>query len=369
MKSRTIFLAAGGGFVVALVSAFLFAAHPKPLPPAFAPAANPYPAAIYAEGIVESAQASGSNINLNPEVGGPVVRVFVKEGQAVHAGDPLVGVDDSIQRATADQQVRQAQAAAAMLAELKAEPRAETLHVAEAQLAQAEANRKLAQDQRDKQRASYAMDPRSVSRDALDTAENNAKVAIAAADVARRQYDLTRAGAWVYDVRNQQRQYEAASSAAAAARALLAKYVIRAPADGVVLALNATPGSYVSAQGVYDTYTQGQDPAVVMSTAASGGLQVRCYVDEILIQRLPRDGKIVAQMTLRGSDTKIPLQFVRIQPYLSPKIELSDQRQERVDLRVMPVIFRFTPPPGQAIYPGELADIYIGGAQARASAR
>ena len=56
----------------------------------------------------------------------------------------------------------------------------------------------------------------------------------------------------------------------------------------------------------------------------------------------------------------MPLTFVRVQPYVSPKIELSDQRQERVDLRVLPVIFEFTPPPHVAVYPGQLVDVYIG---------
>ncbi len=46
-------------------------------------------------------------------------------------------------------------------------------------------------------------------------------------------------------------------------------------------------------------------------------------------------------MFIRGTDTHVPLTFVRIQPYVSPKIELSDARQERVDLRVLPLIFRF----------------------------
>ena len=47
----------------------------------------------------------------------------------------------------------------------------------------------------------------------------------------------------------------------------------------------------------------------------------------------------------------MPLTFVRVQPYVSPKIELSDQRQERVDVRVLPVLFEFTPPPHVAVYP------------------
>ena len=79
-----------------------------------------------------------------------------------------------------------------------------------------------------------------------------------------------------------------------------------------------------------------------------GRLAVRCYIDEILIPRLPPPDKLQAQMFIRGTNTKIPLEFVRVQPYVSPKIELSNERQERVDLRVLPVIFRFTPPAGRA---------------------
>jgi HlyD family secretion protein len=65
-------------------------------------------------------------------------------------------------------------------------------------------------------------------------------------------------------------------------------------------------------------------------------------------------------MSIRGTDTRIPLEFVRVQPYVSPKIALSDQRQERVDLRVLPIIFRFARKDGITIYPGQLVDVYIG---------
>jgi HlyD family secretion protein len=65
-------------------------------------------------------------------------------------------------------------------------------------------------------------------------------------------------------------------------------------------------------------------------------------------------------MFIRGSKTSIPLQYVRIEPYVSPKISLSDERQERVDLRVLPVIFRFKPGDGPQVYAGQLVDVYIG---------
>lgn len=359
MKGRPIVIAAVVGALVAVIAAILFAHRAKPLPPAFPPASNPFQTAIYAQGIIESAQGSGENVNLNPEVSGPVVKVMVREGQAVRAGDPLVAIDDSVQRASTEQQQRQAEAASTLLAELKAQPRPETLEVVRAQMVQAEASAKLAEDQDAKQRRAYELDTRSVSKDALDTADNTAKAAAAAAAVARRQFELTRAGAWRYDIENQQKQAAALESAYRSSSALLSKYVLRAPSDGVVLATNAAPGGYVSSSGIYDTYTQGQVPVVVMG-AGGRSLQVRCFVDEILLQRLPPAGRIAAEMTVHGSSVRIPLRFLRVQPYLTPKIELSDQRQERVDLRVLPVIFTFERPASVKVYPGQLADVFIG---------
>ena len=49
-----------------------------------------------------------------------------------------------------------------------------------------------------------------------------------------------------------------------------------------------------------------------------------------------------------------------MQPYVSPKVELADQRQERVDVRVLPVIFCFTKPKDLNPFPGQLVDVYIG---------
>jgi HlyD family secretion protein len=65
-------------------------------------------------------------------------------------------------------------------------------------------------------------------------------------------------------------------------------------------------------------------------------------------------------MFVRGTDVSVPLTFERIRPYVSPKIELADQRQERVDVRVLPVIFRFVMPRETNLYPGQLVDVYIG---------
>jgi HlyD family secretion protein len=49
-----------------------------------------------------------------------------------------------------------------------------------------------------------------------------------------------------------------------------------------------------------------------------------------------------------------------VQPYVSPKIELSNQRQEKVDLRVLAVVFRFEKKICRMVYPGQLVDVFIG---------
>jgi HlyD family secretion protein len=358
MRSRIIFIVSGIGLILALVSAYIAGQQPQPLPPAFNPAANPYAKGVYAQGIIESSQPLGENINIYPEVTGPITEVLVGEGAKVHKGDPLLRIDESVQRATTEQLLSQAEAAKTLLAELKAEPRRENLDVATAQVDNAKASLKNAEDQLAKQERSYSIDPKSVSRDALDNARNAEKIAATNLEVVDKQYALTKAGAWIYDIQNQEKQYIALQKAYASAAALLAKYTIRAPADGVVRSIQATVGSYVSPQGAYDSYTQGMDPLIVMG-APDDNMQVRAYIDEILIDRLADPSKLTAEMFIRGTDKHVTLTFVRMQPFVSPKIELSDERQELVDVRVLPVIFRFASPKNLNVYPGELVDVYV----------
>ena len=199
MANKIIFTLAVIGILAGLVAAYIFGMQRKAQPPVFKPVSNPYESAIYANGMIESDLPSGENINIFPEVSGPITKVLVQEGQTVKAGTLLFTIEDSVKRANTEL---------------------------------AAANLKQARDQYDKDRASYQMDPKSISKDVLDTAE---------------------------DTVNQ------ATAALKAANALLRYYSVKAPVDGVVLAVNATVGGYVSPQGDYDTYTELFDPLVIMS--------------------------------------------------------------------------------------------------------
>jgi HlyD family secretion protein len=357
MRNKIIFGISILGVIAGLVAAYVFGLQRASQPPVFKPATSPYATAIFANGIIESDQLSGSDINIYPEVAGPVTQVLVHEGQQILAGTPLLRIDESVQKATTEQLRLQAEAALSALMELRAQPRPETLAITEAQVEVAASNLKLAKDTYAKRHTIHLVAPTAISQDELDTDRDAVIQAQAASDLANRQNDLTKAGAWSYDIANQQKQYAGLKQAYDAANALLVKYTVKANRDGVVLSVNATVGSYVSSQGAYDTYTQGSDPLVVMGTPQDY-LAVRCYVDEILVSRLPPADHMLAQMSIRGSDTKISLEFVRVQPYVSPKIELSDERQEQVDLRVLPVIFRFQKK-DLPVYPGQEVDVYI----------
>lgn len=360
MNNKIIFILSAIGVSVGLASAYWYSSEKKTPPPVFNPAPNPYAKGIYANGIVESFQLNGENVSLYPEVNGVVSQILVSEGQSVNKGDPLLILNDAVQKATTEQLKAQADAALVVLEELKAQPRKEVLAVTKAQMQAAEAGLNSARVQMEKQQKSFDLNPQSVSRDVLDNAINAAKVAQANFDVARNQYELTKAGAWMYDIENQDQQHQTLYQSYLAANALLAKYTIKAPTDGVVLSIKAAVGSYVSPQGIYGAYTQDSNNPVLIMGATQNQLAVRCYIDEILIPKLPSPERMTAKMFIRGTNTSIPLEFVRIQPYVSPKVQLSDQRSERVDVRVLPVIFRFDKSPDMAVYPGQLVDVYVG---------
>ena len=320
MRTRLIFGLSAAGLLLGIVGAIVLTVHATSNPPVFSPASNPYDRGIYANGIVESEQASGANVNVFPEVAGTVTEILVREGQIVTRGTPLLSIEDSVQRTTTEQQEAQAETAAA-------------------QIVAARASLKMASDQLVKQRRSHEVEPRSVSQAVLDDLTNAERVAHANLEVATRQEVALR-------------------KAAAAGKALLAKYTIRAPIDGTVLSVNAALGDYVSPQGMLDTYTRGTTPVAVIGQQA-GFAAVRAFVDEILIAKLGPLDRVEATMYVRGTDVRVPLEFVRVQPYVSPKIELSDARTERVDLRVLPLIFRFKRTAELHLYPGQLVDVYV----------
>ena len=203
--------------LVALVAAYLFGIERKAQPPVFTPVSSPYASAIYANGIVESNEAERFkrqylSRGFRPDHKGAGAR------RARGAGwRPLFTIDDSVQRATTEQLRLQAEASLALLGELKAQPRAETLAVAKAQVAQAESSLKVARDQYDKTCHFLQHRPQIDQQGRAGYRTRRRKAGGCGNGRGRRQYELTKAGAWSYDIVNQQKQYEALKQAYQAA--------------------------------------------------------------------------------------------------------------------------------------------------------
>lgn len=307
MKTNYFFMIAIAGIIAGTISVFAYSSNVKAKEPV-AISYNPYEMGVYAAGIVESNQRNGSNINIYPEVSGTVISIPIEDGSKVQAGDTLLVISGTTQAAIAEK--------------------------ARAQVAFEAANLANAQQQFDKLNKAYQLNKKSISKIDLDNARNALVSATQALSVAESQLN--------------------------ADLATLNKYVIKAPSDAIVLRVTPSVGDYVSpVVGAYDPYTQGNLPIVQLGSE-SRYLQVRAYVDEILVPMLPDTTQIDATLFVRGmSDKAIPLKFVNIQPYTIPNIQLSDARTERVDVRVLPIIFQFEKPSDIRIYPGQLVDVYI----------
>src|ERR1700733_2492693 len=115
MRNKIIIALAVLGILAGLVGAYTLGRERTAQPPVFKPTASPYQWAIYANGIIESDQASGSNINIYPEVAGPITQILVRQGQRVSAGTSLLTIDESVQRASTEQLRLQADASLSLL--------------------------------------------------------------------------------------------------------------------------------------------------------------------------------------------------------------------------------------------------------------
>lgn len=150
------------------------------------------------------------------------------------------------------------------------------------------------------------------------------------------------------DVEVAKAQATAASAALQHTLALIERLSVRAPIDGTVLQVNVRSGEYCSP-------ASGASPMVLGDIKQ---MQVRADLDEQLAPRMKAGARAVA--TVRGDPARpIPLHFVRIEPFIIPKRSLTGSSIERVDTRVLQVIFSFEAPVDRPVYVGQQVDITI----------
>jgi multidrug resistance efflux pump len=322
-------------------------------PPPVPPAQSPFGDTVAGAGQVEPAtEASGTSaIAVGSQLSGIATTVRVRIGQQVKTGEILVELDQ--RQASADLKVRQASLNIAyeQLRRLKLQPRPEDITVSQAQLESAEAELRLQQDLYDRMRKLRGTG--SLSEEELRTRELNYQKSRADVYTAKANLALLKAGAWDPDIAIAAANVDNAKSQVDQIKTTLEMMLIRAPVDGTILQVNCRPGEFVA--------TAGSQSLIMMGNLEP--LHVRVNIDEEDIPRLRLNAPAKAKIRGDVQQQEVPMTFVRLEPFVVPKMSLTGTNTERVDTRVVQVIYAIDPAnplvKDHKILVGQLLDVFI----------
>jgi HlyD family secretion protein len=306
--------AAVGGSVLAVKLVFAARETIAPAKPIAEPARAPFPVSIGARGLIESVD---ENVRIAPAIAALVTEVPVKVGDEVKKGEVLVRQD------TRD--------AEALVAAQQAEITALKTQVREAEV--------LLADKRDMW---ARMEKLSATKVASDEEKQRTGFAVQTAEA----------------------QLASTKARIASAEAMLARtkvqrdlLVILAPRAGRILQVNTRAGEFAAPND--------REPLILLGQVDN--LQLRADVDEDNASRVRESMPAVAFIKGRR-DRPIPLTFVRIEPYILPKRSLTGESSERVDTRVLQIIYRFERPSDLSLYVGQQMDVFLDGGASAAEA-
>jgi multidrug resistance efflux pump len=238
------------------------------------------------------------------------------------------------------------EAAQAQLAKLRQMPRPEELDVSRAKVDTAKAAVDIQRDLAE--RASRLIGSRAIAEEdyrqrVLGTSMSQQQLA-----QSQKEFGLTEAGAWEPDKVIAQAAIDQAKAQIGQIQTDIDRCLVRAPVDGVVLQVNVRPGEYVGAP---------PSQALLVLGATDKVVHVRVDIDEHDIPRFKAGAP--AEASLRGApEKKYPLSFVRVEPYVIPKKSLTGDNTERVDTRVLQVIYALDVT-GKPVYVGQQMDVFI----------
>jgi len=328
-------------FAVTAVIAMRPAQHKEP--PPFPPPAKKVDSTVGAVGLVE---ANTENIDVSCAVSGLVTEVDVKAGDRVQAGQKLFSVDN--RDLEADLGVKRAalEAARARLAKLEQEPRAEDVPPAEARVREAQAN--LADAEVQMRLIESVTDKRAVREEDVQRRRLAYKAAQARLAQAQAELTLLKAGAWAADIAVAKTEVAQAEAQLKAVETSIDRLSTRAPIAGVILQNKVRLGQYAQCGPL-------SEPLMILGSVSP--LHVRVDVDEHDAWRVREGAPAVASPRGNGS-LRIPLQFVRFEPYVIPKKSLTGDSTERVDTRVLQVIYRVAAE-DSSLFVGQQMDVFI----------
>jgi len=269
------------------------------------PATAPFANYIGGTGLLEP---PGKTVGMSTPEGGIVANVPIRVGDHVSAGQILFQIDDRIRKAIRDQ-------------------RAADFATSQAQIEEAVAN---LGDYRNQLKLAEAVTDRR---------------AVSAEDLSKRRFAVC-----LYEAKLATARAQALSSQAQLedAWAELARLTVTAPFDATILQVNVRTGEYASAAAL-------STPLVMLGR--TGKFHVRVQIDQNDAWRF-RPGAS-SKAYLRGNSAiGTALRFAYAEPYIIPKTSLTGDSTERIDTRVLEVVYEIEDR-GFPAYLGQIVDVFI----------
>jgi ABC-type lipoprotein export system ATPase subunit/multidrug efflux pump subunit AcrA (membrane-fusion protein) len=309
--------------------------------PPYAPAETPFRGQVAGLGIVE---AGSENIAVGAPAPGLVRQVFVRVGQTVHADEPLFCMDT--RTLEAELHVREANLALSevQLQRLESLPRPEELPITAAKVREARAEVTEKEDALARGRRAGS----AISTEVLVQLAQSSAAAAARLARAEAEENLLLAGAWSPEKESARAMVAAARAQIRQTQVELDRLCVRAPVDGKVLRVNVRPGEAASA-------APGPGLVVLGNTEL---LHVRAEIDEHDIPRW-RPEAAARAVPVGDAGQGWPLQFVRVEPLIVAKKSLSGDDGERVDARVLQIIYSLPKNLSQVPYVGQQVNVFL----------
>jgi multidrug efflux pump subunit AcrA (membrane-fusion protein) len=307
------------------------------------PPQPPFDAYLSGAGLVESAS---ENVAISTPLPGLVTQVAATVGAKVGKGELLFQIDDRDVVAALAVERAAVATARARVARLQALPRVEDVRASEARVVEARAA--LEETQRQLAMAEGVADPRALAKDALSKRRSDVEIALARLAAAQAALDWQEAGAWAPELEVARAELAQAEARVGSIETQLERTRVRSPLDATVLQVNVRAGEYA---------TTGLLARPLFVLGRTDVLHVRVDIDENDAWRWSADAP--ARAFLRGNrNMSATLRLVRPEPYVVPKRSLTGESTERVDTRVLQVLYAFDPSELR-VFVGQQLDVYV----------
>lgn len=265
--------------------------------------------------ILQSGTIEARETDLAFQVPGRIARLLVDEGDAVAAGQKVASLDPRDYQLALDRARADAEVSKAALVLLEAGSRPQEVKVAEAAVAQAEAQVEFAQAET--RRVAALVPKQLAAQDQLDRARLQEDVAAATLTQAKQQLALLKEGTRKEQIAQARADYRARLAAVAVAQQQLRYVDVASPTAGGITVRLAEVGEVVA---------PGQ---AVLRLAAMDRPWVRAYVNEKDLPRI-RLGQ-AAEVRADGLPGKT---FTGKVTFISPEAEFTPKTVETRELRV-----------------------------------